>query len=954
MYNLKLTVVLVFVLAGICSSFLYGQTRMGTRDLNRVGDQYFDMDQFSRATSFYEQSLKINNKDGHANYHLGECYRNLFDYGTAEVYYKRTSQLEPKKYPLSLYYFALMQKLNGKFDQAMLGFDAFTEFVKTYPQNKTLAKNTHLKEQAHIDKEGCILALNQLSHPFKDFKFQRMPEPINSESMDYAPSVYETEDMIAFTSGRAAAKGKSFNQRLGESFSDIFLYEKVDNVWQPVKRKDENFKIINSKWGDGSGTFNHDKTKYYYTNCHQDLGSSCHIYLSTKVDGKWRDPVALNSNINLSSHSSKQPTLSQGGDTLFFSSNRPGGIGMEDIWMSISAGNDGWGPPINMGPQVNTKLQEITPFFSEKDETLFFASNGHRGFGGFDIFMAKGRSFMDPEIYNMGYPFNSNKDEMYLYMGRTIGFVTSNRKGGSGKFDIFSFEIETEEAVIAEVDNEESIAGRNSIFSDDFEFDSDDRVQIEKIISLVVASHLYGVDLAFTDTELAFYESLTQDDKDRIERIVNSKIRNFSDSDLTAMRDEDAFYYDNLSDQDRAHVNSIIDSYMEDRGLTASVTLNAEDRSFYNRLSQQDQEKVSRIIARGMQQGDLSIYYGESAKGRQYFDGLSSSDQERIDRLAGAFLEGKANFPNSALNSADRSYYESLSSSQKQSVDAAIQNRIRNLGQTGPFALNQEDLDFYQSLNPEQRAGFDQLATAYMLAELNTLSENLGTDDLSFYQELSSIRQEVYDKILAKKIKNIGDADQYRFSILTSDERVRIDRMVDALNLAGSFANLPGLLTGSDKVYYNQLVPNEKNGLHRMIKARSKAGEVIPITASETVVAQTKTDDNSGDLSNHKFDSQEITKIEEVISKMVISRLYGVELAFTDVQLNFYQNLSSKDRETMERIVDSRVRNLTDSDLTALRDEDQFYYNNLSESDQQHINNMVYSYYQVRELGSSV
>jgi len=190
---------------------------------------------------------------------------------------------------------------------------------------------------------------------------------------------------------------------------------------------------------------------------------------------------------------------------------------------------------------------------------------------------------MDPEIYNMGYPFNSNKDEMYLYMGRTIGFVTSNRKGGSGKFDIFSFEIETEEAVIAEVDNEESIAGRNSVFSDDFEFDNDDRVQIEKIISLIVASHLYGVDMAYTDTELAFYESLTQDDKDRIERIVNSKIRNLSDSDLTAMRDDDEFYYNNLSDEDRDHVNNIIDSYMEDRGLTTSITLNAGDQSFYNR-----------------------------------------------------------------------------------------------------------------------------------------------------------------------------------------------------------------------------------------------------------------------------------------------------------------------------------------------------------------------------------
>ncbi len=561
---------LVICFLGILAGEISAQNRVGTRDINKVADTYFEANQYFKAASYYLQSLEINSKDGHANYQLGECYRYLFNYSSAEVYYKKISELELKRFPLSLYYYGLTQKLNGKLDQAILTFDEFIEFAKT-STSRTLDNFPHIKEQAHIDREGCLLALNQLSHPQEDFGFKHLPAPLNSEYNDFAPSTISGDQELAISSGRGG-KGSGVNQRLGEAFTDVFRFREANGAWVEIKAKD-NFDVINSKFGDGSGMYNSERTKYYYTNCHEDLGSSCHIYVSKLVGVRWQEPVALNSNINLGNYSSKHPSLSNGGDTLFFSSNRPEGLGMSDIWMSIAAGEDNWGPAIHLGAQVNTPLQEISPFYSHVEQALFFASDGHRGFGGYDLFMAKGRDFNDPEIFNMGYPFNSNKDELYLFMGKNAGYLSSFRKGGLGKFDIYSFVIETEEEVIAQINRDESVAGRNSLFSDDYEFDNENREQIEKVISLILASRLYAVDLAFTDQELEFYQGLSTEDKGRIDRIVKSRIRNLSDSDLTAMRDEDELFYGNLSEAGKEHVDGIINSYLEERGLSPSISL---------------------------------------------------------------------------------------------------------------------------------------------------------------------------------------------------------------------------------------------------------------------------------------------------------------------------------------------------------------------------------------------
>ena len=153
----------------------------------------------------------------------------------------------------------------------------------------------------------------------------------------------------------------------------------------------------------------------------------------------------LNEYINEPGSESKQPSISHGGDTLYFSSNRPGGEGGSDIWMSLKGRleTESWTPAINLGSAINTPENEISPYFSSPFGCLLFASNGHVGYGGYDLFAAKGESFFEPKIYNLGSPFNSTHDDTYFNISDSIGFISSNRVTGN-VLDIYRFDVNNE------------------------------------------------------------------------------------------------------------------------------------------------------------------------------------------------------------------------------------------------------------------------------------------------------------------------------------------------------------------------------------------------------------------------------------------------------------------------------------------------------------------------------
>jgi len=155
------------------------------------------------------------------------------------------------------------------------------------------------------------------------------------------------------------------------------------------------------------------------------------IYASRKFNNQWLKPFVMDANVNLDGFRSINPYLSEDGKTLYFSSNIPGGEGAMDIWYTELSPNGETKEPQNMGNQINTPSNEVTPFFHETTRTLYFASEGHIGFGGLDVFSSRFDEDTDwfSASINAGSPINSARNDSYFIIDPTLqkGYVTSDR-----------------------------------------------------------------------------------------------------------------------------------------------------------------------------------------------------------------------------------------------------------------------------------------------------------------------------------------------------------------------------------------------------------------------------------------------------------------------------------------------------------------------------------------------
>ncbi len=411
------------------------------KKLRALGDEAYKAHHYKSAIEYYQLADGKEPKNTEFKFKLAESYRHSFRYAEAEKNYHAVAQSNSKDHPLAMFYYALTQKMNNKYQDAIKSFDAFIQTSSTEKFNdKEL-----FREQANIEKAGCVLAIDRSSLPFRQHNFRMLPTPVNSSFNDYAAFPFDEDKSIVITSGRIESEGKGEDTQIGENYTDCFRFKGDSSNWSELKLTDD-FDKTNQSFHEGTGSFNSNFTKYYFTRCD---GPDCSIFYTKLVNGKWAEPTKLNASINTTGSESKHPSLSITGDTIFFISNRPGGHGMNDIYWSVSKGEDNWGLARNAGNKVNTKFNEASPFFLSKEKILVFASQGHAGYGGFDIFLAKNFETI-PE--NIGKPFNSEVDDMYFAIGIKKGYISSNRPGGLGNFDIYSFDIESEKSIIADLE----------------------------------------------------------------------------------------------------------------------------------------------------------------------------------------------------------------------------------------------------------------------------------------------------------------------------------------------------------------------------------------------------------------------------------------------------------------------------------------------------------------------
>lgn len=401
-----------------------GQDQARYQKLTAGGDKYFAEEQYHLAIEYYKDALAFNIADPAVDYRLAEAYRHTFNYAEAEVYYLKVLYTGQNNFPKSLFYYGLMLKLNGNFSEAIERFDQFIVF---HESNIALSD---FVEQAIIEKAGCEIAQFESGLPVT-LKPELIAGDVNTIFNDFAPAFRDTNNLV-ITSGRVASNRTLIDERYGEGFTDNYYFQSIGGQWQDRTR--QQFGITNSTYHDGSGSFSRNGNEYFFTVCE----TRCRIFETHAENNKWSRPAPLNNHINHPDGESKQPSVSPGGDTIYFASNRPGGFGEFDIWMSVDMGNNQWSAAINMGRSVNTKVDDITPSVTSLDATLFFSSEGHPGYGGFDLFVAKGKTTGDTVVYNLNYPFNSIKDDCFVTFSGEDIFWSSNREGGMGGFDIYA------------------------------------------------------------------------------------------------------------------------------------------------------------------------------------------------------------------------------------------------------------------------------------------------------------------------------------------------------------------------------------------------------------------------------------------------------------------------------------------------------------------------------------
>ena len=250
---------------------------------------------------------------------------------------------------------------------------------------------------------------------------------INTPNNEYFPYLTPDGKTLAFT-------------RMTNNQEDVFLATKKDTSFLPANSIGEN---INSYENEGAETMNAEGTILFFTSCNKMDGfGSCDIYYTRKTNNEWSNPKGIGKPIN-SANWEAQPSFSSDAKAMYFSSNRPGGFGGRDIWVSYLDDEMRFGEPVNLGPNINTKFDDQCPFIHADNQTLYFTSNGWPGMGNADIFIARKTDTGWTKAVNIGYPINTETDDNAMtvsYDGKTA-FLSSNRAGGYGGLDLYSFEL---------------------------------------------------------------------------------------------------------------------------------------------------------------------------------------------------------------------------------------------------------------------------------------------------------------------------------------------------------------------------------------------------------------------------------------------------------------------------------------------------------------------------------
>ncbi len=365
---------------------------------------------------------QIDSTNAELNYYLGysSFYANR-DKNIALPYLIKGANYNGNAY----YFMGLIYHQNKQFEKAQSSYNNYKDLAP----NEMIFDIRVINRQIDKIRTAKILIKNS-----SNFLIENLGPEVNSAYPDYAPVLFANGNKLYFTSRRKGSFPEIKDPN-NEYFEDIYLSEKVNDVWQkPINIGAP----LNTKTHDASVAIsNNDSIFYIYRTNPNLIGGD--ILKSTKIEDKWSEPVIFESTINTKNGSESSISIHPNGKRIFFSSNRPGGYGGKDIYCVKLLPNGKWSLPSNLGAMINTAEDEDGPYISADGITLYFSSKGHKNMGGYDFFKSQlqddGR-WSDPQ--NMGYPINSVMDDIFIStVNNEDYFFSSNRAGGYGFSDIY-------------------------------------------------------------------------------------------------------------------------------------------------------------------------------------------------------------------------------------------------------------------------------------------------------------------------------------------------------------------------------------------------------------------------------------------------------------------------------------------------------------------------------------
>ncbi|OIQ31371.1 MAG: hypothetical protein BM555_05275 [Crocinitomix sp. MedPE-SWsnd] len=440
--------------------------------LHAKGEAFINKEDFDKARE-YLQNLDEETKENDPlyNYYMGMVYFytpelkiDALDYLQEYANSADSAQIEYYGHHHIYYLLAKMYHLKYRFDDAIPVYETFIRKVNNSPNLPEEGKS-EITKQAKRDIDHCKFAKIAIKNP-RNVVIESLGDSINTKYPEYASVVSQDEKQLIFTSRRPDTKGGKLAKEGGGFYEDIYkadlskgsLFERHTRMSDSTRSSYFNLVTdfeytdlhqmsdeVNSKDHDGSIQLDkNDKILYFY-----------HDADIWQIDTKSEETAVaekMGVHVNSDYH---EPSIffSYDGKRLFIVSNRPGGYGGLDIYVSESIGEDEWSEPKNMGPSINTEFDEDAPYLDPDEKTLYFASKGHSSIGDFDIFRSVQEDTTWSAPVNLGFPVNTPADDIYFTMTERYnrGYYASADLNGKGDMDLYRITFSDERDPVAEL-----------------------------------------------------------------------------------------------------------------------------------------------------------------------------------------------------------------------------------------------------------------------------------------------------------------------------------------------------------------------------------------------------------------------------------------------------------------------------------------------------------------------